>query len=341
MQIPRPQSVSQLLLTATLPLFLIFGSATAGQHDGTASPIRLTEITQNSHPFETLYCARQPVQVRFFGQLAELVINDESRLLRQARSASGARYIDPGDETTVFWGKGAFATITWSGQTLPQCAPSGAIIPPYRTTGNEPFWSVEYDGWDATLKRPGKPDVTSNAQIVESSAQGQTLVAESATEEWKLQATDGLCQDTMSGMSYPQQVTLHYQSGVMQGCGGNTERLLQGATWHVTHINEQMIDSTAGDTGPAQIQFLANNNIAGNSGCNRFFGRYALTGETLTLNNIGSTRMACPEGMMARETTLLKILQSVDRFSFEESDINRLQLHTHGTTVIRATAQTM
>ena len=327
---------TRILFALAFPIALLSGPATAAQNHGAASQLRTTEVTEASHPFETLHCARQPIQVRFIGKLAEVVVNNESRTLLQAMSASGARYVAPGDDTTVFWGKGAFANVTWSGQPLPLCAPSGAIIPPYRASGNEPFWAVTYDGWRATLKRPGEPDLIRDAQIAETSAKGQTLVAGEGIDAWRLEATDGLCVDSMSGMPRPQHTTLHYQSNAMHGCGGDPERLLQGVSWRITHIGDQSVNGASA----AHILFLADNRIAGSTGCNRFFGQYTLTGEALSFKGVGSTRMACPPELMAQEGVFLKMLASVNRFSFEASDAQRLLLHTDGAD-IRVEAQAM
>lgn len=331
-----------MLLAAAFPAAILCGLATTAvaspvtTGNDLSSELRTTEITESSSPFETLYCARQPVQVRFIGKLAELVVADESRVLIQAMSASGARYVAPGDDTTEFWSKGVQAHITWSGQELPLCAPTGAIITPYRASGNEPFWSVSYDGWRATLQRPGKPDLVHDAIISGSSATGQTMVAGDSTDGWRLEATDGLCTDSMSGMPHPQHTTLHYRSKTMHGCGGDTERLLQGVSWHITNIGEQASSTAA----TAYIQFLPDNKITGSTGCNRFFGQYSLTGESLTLQGVGSTRMACSPELMAQENSLLKSLESVSRFSFEDADAQHMVLHADHT-AIRAKAKAM
>lgn len=327
MSLSRP--VVRMLLAFVFPVALISGPAVAAGDNGTTSQVRITEITESSHPFETLHCARQPIQVRYMDPLAEVVVGDESRMLRRAISASGARYVAPGDDTTVFWGKGAFATVTWSGQQLPLCAPSGAIIPSYRASGNEPFWAVTYDGWRATLMRPGEDDVIRDAEISETSAKGQTLAAGEGPGGWHLEVTDGLCVDDMSGMPRPQHATLHYQSESLYGCGGDPERLLQGVTWRITHIDGQPVS----DTAEAHLRFLADQGIAGSTGCNRFFGQYTLTGEGLHFNDMGSTRMACSPDLMAQEKILLKQLTSVRGFSFEGTDAQRLLLHTDGADV--------
>lgn len=326
---------TQVVTTKISTLALIGLLATSGVAGATETGhIKVTEINTATHPFTTLLCARQPLQVRFFGNLAEVIVNNESRLLVQALSASGARYVAPNDETTELWGKGPFATVTWSGQTLPLCAPAGAIIPPFRASGNEPFWAITYNGWQATLARPGLPDETRDAQISETTAHGQTLQAGQGPNAWEIRASDAICTDSMTGMPHPQTVTFKQSAQTHTGCGGDPERLLQGTTWRITHINDSPI-STASS---AEIIFLPNNQLAGNSGCNRFFGNYTLTGESLTVKGMGSTRMACAPSDMAIEDVLLQQLSKLERFSLDTPDT--LTLHTAvGTVRAQATQQ--
>jgi heat shock protein HslJ/membrane-bound inhibitor of C-type lysozyme len=321
-------------LKIAIALFIgVFGQAAFATPAGAPQPaLRVTEISQASHPFETLYCARQPVQYRFLGDALELVVNNESRILTPAIAASGARYVAPGDPTTEFWGKGTLANITWSDEALPVCAPAGTLIPPYKASGNEPFWSVAFDGWDATLTQPGKAPLTQDAQISDTRTKGQTLVAGSGANMLKLTAEEALCVDTMSGMPYPQQAELQYQSNTWQGCGGDPNRLLQGVTWGVAQLNGHEINA---QTRP-EIHFMPNNRIAGGTGCNRFFGEYILTGEGMQIKGLGSTRMACSEKLMTQENTFLGQLQDVNGISFDTVDT--LILNTPEGE-IRATAQ--
>jgi heat shock protein HslJ len=61
------------------------------------------------------------------------------------------------------------------------------------------------------------------------------------------------------------------------------------------------------------------NRISGKSACNRYFATVTpadeLPGE-LSVSGIGSTRMACPDAVMALETRYLEALAGVTRFSF-------------------------
>ena len=50
--------------------------------------------------------------------------------------------------------------------------------------------------------------------------------------------------------------------------------------------------------------------VAGRTNCNRFFGRYELKGKKLEFENMGMTRMACPD--MQYEDAFVKMLDDVD-----------------------------
>lgn len=65
---------------------------------------------------------------------------------------------------------------------------------------------------------------------------------------------------------------------------------------------------------------MPNNRIAGSTGCNRFFGEYALTGEGMQIKGLGSTRMACSEKLMTQEHTFLGQLKDVNGISFDTVD---------------------
>jgi heat shock protein HslJ len=66
--------------------------------------------------------------------------------------------------------------------------------------------------------------------------------------------------------------------------------------------------------------------VAGKASCNRFIGSYHLTGEELSLSKMGTTMMACEDGLSRQEERFLELLQAV--FRFEISPERRLGLHT-------------
>lgn len=286
---------------------------------GASAQVRVTEVTPQSHPYVTLHCAREPVRFRMVGQALELVVRGESRVLLPAMSGSGARYTAPGNPDTEFWGKGPLTTITWDGAVLPTCTEVGAVVTPFRASGNEPFWAVEYTGWQLALERPGQATVTHDAQVLDRRADGLRVQAGSEPGALQLDLTEALCRDTMSGQSYPYRATLQAEGRTLQGCGGDPARLLQGVRWAFTQLNGAPVQA------PAFIEFLPDGRVAGHSGCNRFFGEYAVSGEGLRLSGLGSTRMACDDAAMRQEDTLTRLLTGVQ--SFELIDNNTLQLN--------------
>ena len=79
------------------------------------------------------------------------------------------------------------------------------------------------------------------------------------------------------------------------GTTGSEERPL-----HATEIN---------------VTFTADGKLHGSGGCNRYFSTYETgPGNTLTIKQIGSTRMACPQAIMDQEMTYFSSLQNVSTF---------------------------
>jgi heat shock protein HslJ len=73
-------------------------------------------------------------------------------------------------------------------------------------------------------------------------------------------------------------------------------------------------------TGPlegveATLEFPERGRVADKASCNRFFGAVEITGESLTVRPLGSTRMACAEPVIAQEGKYLKALQAAERYS--------------------------
>lgn len=273
--------------------------------------LQLIEITDASHPYTSWDCARQPIKTRILGEMLEVKLGDESRVLVQARSASGARYVAPGDAGTEFWGKGGVANVTWSGSALPACTEAGAVVTPFRASGNEPFWAVEYDGWQLSLQQPGVAAQDFKAQITDKRSDGLTLQGENNGTTLRMDIKGEICQDTMSGQMRPYAVTLHQQGRSLQGCGGDPARLLQGVRWVLKSAGGKPL------AVPAWVEFLPEGRLAGHTGCNRLMGEYTMSGEGLTLSKLGTTRMACPPAAMQQEVTLNRYLSSVRGFALD------------------------
>ena len=97
---------------------------------------------------------------------------------------------------------------------------------------------------------------------------------------------------------------------MLVGCGAKksvTPDDLMDKEWTLTSCN---INGTKIETGeqPVVLFFADSVNVGGSSGCNRIIGNYELTNDTLTINIMGTTRMACPD--MEFESKYLNMMQN-------------------------------
>jgi len=66
----------------------------------------------------------------------------------------------------------------------------------------------------------------------------------------------------------------------------------------------------------------SNGRISGNSGCNNYFANYEINQSELTLiTPIGSTKKACPEPIMNQETEYYKLLEKIESFTIEGTQL--------------------
>lgn len=77
---------------------------------------------------------------------------------------------------------------------------------------------------------------------------------------------------------------------------------LEGSEWGIV-----------GETGAKArfISFAGSGRVFGFGGCNRFTGTYEQNDHGLTISPLATTRMACPEDVMAKETEFLDLLAKV------------------------------
>ena len=104
----------------------------------------------------------------------------------------------------------------------------------------------------------------------------------------------------------------------MTACGGAHKSLpLEGTTWKLSEMKG--IPATAIDAEGRMLNVNADTMVAGRTNCNRFFGRYELKGSRLSFDQMGMTRMACPD--MAYEDAFVKMLSEVDRYAVEGQEL--------------------
>ena len=102
------------------------------------------------------------------------------------------------------------------------------------------------------------------------------------------------------------------------------EPKLEDTYWVLVELGERVI----AEKTPGQELFLElsskKQSAYGFGGCNRFFGSYESSGESLSFGALGATRMACPEGMDL-EQELFTALGKVTRYELDGGELRLLE----------------
>lgn len=289
----------------------------------------LTACSSSEVPDEQVYyCGAQQIRVTPNDEYLTLNYAGQEHELRVIESASGARYVNDDEEYQVsFWSRGEQGRFEVNGQSFPECRQAGAIIEPFSARGNEPFWRVDIENDQAIVTRMGEEE--ESYQVVERELREQRTHLASEDEEFQLTVSEELCQDDMSGMFYPQSVMLELAGETLRGCAGQSARLLQGVEWQVVALG----DSDYQDHD-VTVLFMHDNHrglqLAGRAACNRYFGSYELSGESLTVGQLAGTKMACEDETMRVEYEFLNALSETQHFSVERESpaADVVYLHT-------------
>ena len=107
----------------------------------------------------------------------------------------------------------------------------------------------------------------------------------------------------------------------MAACGSAAQdKTLEGTTWKLAQMGSIPATAINQEADFFTLEFnAADTMVAGRTNCNRFFGRYELKGKKLEFENMGMTRMACPD--MQYEDAFVKMLDEVDSYAIEGSEL--------------------
>lgn len=261
-----------------------------------------------------LVCGDQAIRVGVLDDRMRLQVGDRAFDLRQAVSASGARYVALADPTTSFWSKGDRGMLEVAGSAYPECIPAETAKTPFRATGNEPFWSLVLGGKRVELITDlGETRIDvglTEQELLEDGRRYQNLLE---NRELVISIFDRPCVDTMSGMPFPATVEIQLDDRRLEGCGGDPATLLQGAEWVVEDIGGGGII----DRSRVTLNFGADGRLWGRASCNTYQGDYTLTGESLTLALSATTMMACAPALMDQESKVFDLLARVHAFELD------------------------
>ena len=110
--------------------------------------------------------------------------------------------------------------------------------------------------------------------------------------------------------------------GAMTACGGSQQKALplEGTQWKLAKMEAIPAKAIAAEEDFFTLEFnAADTMVAGRTNCNRFFGKYELKGQKLEFENLGMTRMACPE--MQYEDAFVKLLDEVDGYEIKGEEL--------------------
>lgn len=258
-----------------------------------------------------LRCGELAAEVGFRGEGAILRVGPRQIALAPAVAASGAKFADPADEGTWVWSKGDAVSISLGGTALPECVTALPADEGWRANGHEPEWTITVQGGQLTYAPLGAEARDVALPAPEPSGFGALFRLDPIG--LAVTVTPEVCRDTMTGMPRPDRVAVAEGTRILTGCGGEPAALLAGPEWRILDLAGAPLPEGA----EATLLFSSGGGLSGRAACNRFTGRYTLSGEGLRLEPGGMTMMACPEPVMAAERAVLDALAKADRFDFD------------------------
>jgi heat shock protein HslJ len=113
---------------------------------------------------------------------------------------------------------------------------------------------------------------------------------------------------------------------------------LVGTNWTLASLHtEDAVSSVISGTTITAV-FDDEGRVAGSAGCNRYFGPYTLEGDSLSIGELGTTRMYCPgPGIMEQEAGYLDTLSKAAGFMIEGSRMSLV--NANGRTLLTFTAE--
>jgi heat shock protein HslJ len=189
---------------------------------------------------------------------------------------------------------------------------AAAVEKHFRAHGNEPFWSVEIAGTAVTWRTP-EDSLAGTVGPGEAIEGGRRWSGEAGGRTILVTALARVCHDGMSGMPYPETVTVQLGDRRFDGCGGASAALLRGAEWSVVEIAGKPVVADSRVT----MTFGEDGRVGGSSSCNSYGADYTVGGEGVTFGQPVSTLKACAEPLMDQEAAFLGTLRAVKRFDVD------------------------
>ncbi len=98
---------------------------------------------------------------------------------------------------------------------------------------------------------------------------------------------------------------------VVGACGSSSSTSLPGSQWTVTSINGRTTEAD----GTPTIEFGADGDVAGTTGCNRYSGKVTIDGDRITFGQLASTLIGCEDAIAAQEQAFNAALTGATNWS--------------------------
>lgn len=209
---------------------------------------------------------------------------------------------------------------------LPECERRAGSL--YTATGTEPGWRLTIGPARLRLEADyGERVVETATPIPQSRPDGTSRYRTDAGDRrLTVEIEPRYCENAMSGKAFPDTVSVTLDGERFDGCGGDPVALLTGRPWRIDTLNGAEV---APEDAPT-IEFAGDGSVAGFDGCNRFHGRFRITGVGIEFRALATTRMACPGRRDGLAQRFLEGLADAELFRLD--DDGRLILGSHGQT---------
>ncbi len=298
----------------------LIAASAAGLAACTAPVPEAEDTGQAPVAFVTQYaCGDMTAEIGVADDRMTLRAGGKNYVLAAVQTASGAKYAaDGAGPETSFWSKGDNGLLVVEGVTYPECTKSGGYGEPaaaaaasetrWTARGHEPFWNVSIDAGEVVLVYDlGAQTYRTPAPEAEMILGGRRYTA--TPPVLVMTALDNVCEDSMTGLPYPETVRVAYGEQTFEGCGGDPNALLTGADWTIESINGRDVEPGA----PVSLTFnAAEGRISGRSGCNAYGADYSVGGEGIGFGPVMSTELACANAVMMQERRLYDALALVN-----------------------------
>lgn len=299
-------------------LLRLTGPVLVMPRDGRA---QLGEVRLRS-PLETGFgqgwrCGAATVMFGAVGNRHFLAVDGQLHAVERVPAASGVRYRSGVDPALGIHEKGGEIVLVRGADAASDCRRIRAVDVPVSGGGNEPGWRIDIGQREIELISDYGQTVT-EASRLHTGSSGRTTRFRGIGETGPVLAAfeRTVCRDSATGMPHPYRVTVQFEDGFLDGCGGRPRDLLVASSWRIVQLGEERVPETVGEDAQVEItlEFDVDGRVGGRAACNRYTAGYELGGEGLSIGPPAATKMACQDALMGLETRFLELLAAALRF---------------------------